>query len=63
MAKKNEPVTAGTAICEYEANGETIKLSPGIIKNYLVSGGGNVTDQETMLFLMLCKSQHLNPFL
>lgn len=63
MAKKNEPVTTGTAICEYEANGETVKLSPSIIKNYLVSGGGTVTDQEVMMFLMLCKGQRLNPFL
>ena len=40
-----------------------IKLSPSIIKNYLVRGNGNVTDQETMMFLSLCKFQKLNPFL
>lgn len=61
-AKKNDTKSTQTGICEYEANGETVKLSPGIIRNYLVSGGGNVTDQEVMMFLMLCKSQHLNPF-
>jgi phage recombination protein Bet len=40
-----------------------IKLSPGIVKNYLVSGSGKVSDQEVMMFIALCKFQHLNPFL
>ena len=40
-----------------------IKLSPKIIKDYLVRGQGEVTDQETMMFLSLCKFQKLNPFL
>jgi phage recombination protein Bet len=40
-----------------------IKLSPKIIKQYLVRGNGSVTDQETMMFLSLCKFQKLNPFL
>jgi hypothetical protein len=38
MAKKNEPVTTGTAICEYDANGETIKLSPSIIISQIIDG-------------------------
>lgn len=54
---------ATTAVTEYESNGEVVKLSPQTIKNYLVSGGGNVTDQEVMMFLSLCRFQHLNPFL
>lgn len=48
---------------EYLSNGETVVLSPGLIKRYLVSGGGAVTDEEVMMFLSLCKFQHLNPFL
>lgn len=48
---------------EYEVNGEKVKLSPSIIKQYLVSGGGNVSDQEIVMFLNLCRFQHLNPFL
>lgn len=48
---------------EYQSNGETVKLSPGIIRQYLVSGGGNVTNEEVMMFLSLCRFQHLNPFL
>lgn len=44
--------------------GEEIQLSPDIIKSYLVSGDAdNVTDQEIMMFLALCKFQKLNPFL
>lgn len=50
-------------IVEYEANGESVKLSPSMIKKYLVSGGGTVTDQEVMMFLSLCRYQRLNPFL
>ena len=52
-----------TQLVEYEANGELIKLSPNMIKKYLVSGGGNVTDGEVTMFMSLCRYQHLNPFL
>ena len=65
MAVKNTiaPQTKKVQITEYMANGETIKLSPLTIRNYLVSGAGNVSDQEVMMFLSLCRFQHLNPFL
>lgn len=48
---------------EYKCGEETVKLSPAIIRNYLVNGNGNVTDQEVVMFLNLCRFQHLNPFL
>ena len=48
---------------EYECNGEKVKLTPSIIKNFLVNGNGNVSDQEIVMFLNLCRYQHLNPFL
>lgn len=48
---------------EYKVGDETVKLSPSIIRNYLVSGNGQVTDQEVAMFLNLCRYQHLNPFL
>lgn len=71
MAGKNEVATQNNQLAiekefglvEYEANGEMIKLSFPTIRRYLVSGGGNVTDQEVMMFLALCRYQHLNPFL
>lgn len=43
--------------------GEPIKLSPVVVRNYLVSGNGKVTDGEIMMFIALCKEQKLNPFL
>jgi len=48
---------------KYDANGETVQLSPNMVKNYLVNGNGAVTDQEVTMFLSLCRFQHLNPFL
>lgn len=49
---------------EYKCGEETVKLSPTIIRNYLVNGNANnVTDQEIVMFLNLCRFQHLNPFL
>lgn len=64
MATKTELAEQkNTGLVEYEANGEMVKLSPAMIKKYLVSGGGNVTDGEVMMFLSLCRYQHLNPFL
>lgn len=64
MATKTELAEQkNTGLVEYEANGEMVKLSPTMIKKYLVSGGGNVTDGEVMMFLSLCRYQHLNPFL
>lgn len=50
-------------VTEYKANGEVVKLSPDTVRRYLVSGSGNATEQEIMMFLGLCKYQHLNPFL
>ncbi len=63
--KKQEVAAQGkqAGLVEYEANGELVKLSPTTVKKYLVSGGGNVSDQEVMMFLSLCRYQHLNPFL
>lgn len=48
---------------EYEVNGQKVRLSVSTVKNYLVSGNGNVTDQEVVMFLNLCKFNRLNPFL
>ena len=50
-------------IIKYKAGSDTVTLSPTIVKKYLVSGEGKVTDQEVIMFLSLCKFQQLNPFL
>lgn len=63
MVNNSLAKAAENKMVEYEVNGEKVKLSPNIIRNYLVSGGGNVSDQEIVMFLNLCRFQHLNPFL
>ncbi|MCC5894865.1 MAG: phage recombination protein Bet [Alkalibacterium sp.] len=47
----------------FEVNGESVKLTGATVKNYLVSGNGEVSDQELVMFINLCKYQKLNPFL
>ena len=38
-------------------------LDAQTVRNYLVSGNGQVTDSEVLMFIELCKAQHLNPFI
>lgn len=40
-----------------------IKLSTDLVRKYLVRGNGNISEQETMLFISLCKHQKLNPWI
>jgi phage recombination protein Bet len=67
MAVKNQLVKSGQkdkGEFSYLANGEEVRLSASMVKKYLVSGDAEkITDQEVMMFLTLCKYQHLNPFL
>lgn len=58
IAKKND-----NQLVEFSANGEKVKLSPAIVKKYLVNGSGDVSDDEIVYFINLCKSQGLNPFI
>ncbi len=50
-------------VVEYNTSGGKIQLNVDIVRKYLVSGQGNVTDQEIAMFLQLCKYQKLNPWL
>lgn len=47
----------------YEVNGKEIRLTPNMIRQYLVNGNGTVTDQEVIMFMKLCEHQKLDPFL
>lgn len=47
---------------KYEIDGNEVKLSPAIVKNY-ISGGTDLTDSEYKFFVELCKVRKLNPFL
>lgn len=50
-------------VTQFEVNGNPVKLSADTVRNFLVSGNGNITDSEAMMFISLCRYQHLNPFL
>lgn len=61
LVKKTEPKKAQEVV--YKANGQTIKLTPGMIKKYLVSGDAErVTDQEVVMFMQLCANAGLDPW-
>lgn len=44
-------------------DGEEIKLSSNVVRNYLVNGDNTqITDQEIKLYIGLCSANKLNPF-
>lgn len=47
----------------YLAAGQEVKLSYGIVRNFLTKGNSNVTDQDLVQFISICKYNQLNPFL
>lgn len=47
----------------YEVEGETIKLTPSIVQNYIVGTEAKITMPEFKFFTSLCKARGLNPFL
>jgi len=48
----------------FQANGMDVKLTPELVRNYLVSGDKErVTMQEVAMFINLCKYAGLNPWL
>lgn len=60
----NEKADDPRTIIEYEVDGSVVKLSPSIVKNYIVGDPKvEVTDQEYKFFVELCKVRKLNPFL
>ena len=56
QAKKN------TNLVTYESNGGQVSLSIDIVRKYLISGGGNPSDAEIVVFIGKCKAQRLDPF-
>ena len=59
----NENNKSGDKLMVFTVGNEEIKLSPNIVKNYLVNGSAqNLTDQEIVYFMHLCKARKLNPF-
>ncbi len=56
-------MTEQTGLIKYETAKGEVQLSPDIVRKYLVSGPGKITDQEIMMFITLCRYQNLNPWL
>ena len=69
MAVKNSLATTSTHKVTtsdkiaFIANKEEVKMSLDDITNYLTNGNGKITTKEAMMFLSLCRYQHLNPFI
>lgn len=61
--KKDSAIELLEQPVEYEVGGQEIKLTGNIVKNYLTRGNTEVTDQEVVMFINLCRYQQLNPFL
>ena len=57
MANANEIMAVN-----YETALGAVQLDPQTVKQYLVKGNGEVTDQEVFLFVKMCQAQRLNPF-
>lgn len=49
-------------MAKFEANGQLVELDAKTVREYLVNGDAEVSDQEVALFINLCKYQGLNPF-
>jgi len=47
----------------YEVNGQEVALTPNVVKSYLTRGNDEVSKEEIVMFISLCKFQKLNPFL
>lgn len=63
--KSKETTTAAgkNEVC-YNVGGETVRITPQIVKNYLVTGNPeNVTMQEVVMYMNLCKHAKLNPWM
>ena len=68
MAVKNTLATTKASVSTSDkiafiANNEEVKISLDDIKNTLTNGNGQVTNKEAVMFLSLCRYQHLNPFI
>ena len=63
LAKKQFSQETNDKIVEYKVGEDMIRLTPNMVKAFLVNGNGAVTDQEVAMFINLCRYQRLNPFL
>ena len=52
----------GVQLVKYESSFGMVELTPNTVKQFLVKGNSEVSDQEVKLFIEMCKAQKLNPF-
>lgn len=53
---------AAEGIVRYQASdGSEVKLTPGIVAKYVITGGQQVDDREIFGFMAKCRARHLNP--
>ena len=50
-------------VVTYMTDGEELKLTPAIVKRFLLNGSVDISDQEFMMFAARCKARGLNPFI
>ena len=58
---KDTQKTKGEVV--YQVAGQDIKLSYQIVRDFLTKGNGQVSDQDLVQFISICKYNQLNPFL
>lgn len=59
----NEVAEKKEQVLTYQANGQEVKLTPSMVRNFIAKGSKSIDDKEIVMFLNLCKYQGLNPFL
>ena len=57
------PPTPDKSTVIYQVAGQDVKLSYTIVRNFLTKGNGEVSDQDLVQFISICKYNQLNPFL
>ncbi len=62
MTDEDKRIESSLMELEVQSERGVLKLTPSIVRKYIATGG-NVTDAEIAHFLVLCRYQHLNPFL
>ena len=50
------------AVIRFEVDGQEVKLSKKLCQQYVVSGGGEISDSEFNFFMTLCRKMKLNPY-
>lgn len=62
MQDNNKPAKSDKTTV-YTVAGKEVSLNHKIVRDYLTKGNGNVSDQDIVQFIGICKYNELNPFL